>query len=332
MLRLYRVWLAGLVLAMAAFATQARAADLKYLADDTEVILTINFKQILDSELVKGQKDVIAQIRQQIENNTPGEAEKYLKEVGFDLFRDLVSITVAGPGGKKDDDKGLIIIEGTFQPKKFHSAAAQAAKDHPDHLKINKSGKYSVLEIQAEDKTIYLSMISKSTILASPNKEYFAKALGRAAGTESSKLKKNVKDLLKTVNAKQSISFIATGSAIAKGLEDAPIPGADKIGPALQQIEGVTGAITIGKDIQFQLGVGTKNAEKAKEFEQQANFFLKLGQGVLQIQAQQDKKLQPLVDVVKTFRVTAQDTSLLLRGEFSVENIDKLIKSFVPNN
>jgi len=330
MLRNHRVWLAGLAL-VAAFATHARAADTKFLPDDTEIILNINIRQILDSDLVKGQKAILDQIKEQMKNNTPQEAEKYLKAIGFDLFRDLDSITVAGPG-KKDHDAGLIIIEGNFHPKKFYETAAEAAKVHGDHLKISKSGDFKVLEIQAEGKTIYAAMVSKTTILGSLSKEYFAAGLKRAAGTEKSNLKKNVKDLLKTIDSKQSISGIATGTALSKALEDAPIPNAQAIGPALQAIEGISGALTIGKDIQFQLGIGTKDAETAKDFAQKANFGLILAKGLVAQEAKKDMKLLPVVDVLNTLRAEAKGSSLILRAEVSVENIEKLIKNFNPNN
>jgi len=331
MVRNHRVWLAGLALAVAAFAVPVRAADLKYLPDDTEIILSLNFKQILDSDLVKSKKDVLAQVKQQVENNIPGEADKYLKAVGFDLFRDLVSITVAAPG-KKDPEAFFVIMEGTFHPKKFYEAAAQAAKDHPDHLKITESGKFKVLEIQAEGKTAYIAMINKTTILGCVQKERMTTALERAAGNGKASLKKSVKDLLKTVNAKQSISGVATGNALAKHLEDARIPNAEKIGPLLQGIEGFSGALTVGKDIQFQLGVGTKDEETAKNFAQQGNgglIFVKL---VVAQKAKEDKKLLPLVDVINTLRIEAQGSSLIVRAEVSVENIEKLIKNFNPNN
>jgi hypothetical protein len=332
MLRNHRVWLAGLALAAAAFAAQANAADTKYLPDDTEIIFNINFKQILDSDLVKAQKDIIAQAKQQIENNMPGEAEKYLKMIGFDVFRDLGSITIAAPA-KKDPDAGFIIIEGIFHPKKFYEAAAQAAKDHGDHLKITEIGKQKVLEIQAPgEKTAYVAMINKTTILACSQKERLTKALARAAEGGKATLKKNVKDLMQTINSKQSISGLATGEALAKHLEDAPIPNAQAIGPALQAIEGLSGAVTIGKDIQFQLGVGTKDGETAKDFAQKANFGLILAKGLLAQEAKKDMKLLPLVDVLNTLRAEAKGSSLVLRAEVSVENIEKLIKNFNPNN
>src|SRR5260370_34094234 len=254
MSRIHRVWLTGLALTLAAFVSifAARAADIKYLPDDTEIILNINFKQILNSDLVKAQKDGLAQVKQQIENHIPGEAEKYLKAVGFDLFRDLGSITVGMPG-KKDPDAGFIIIEGTFHPKKFYETAAQAAKDHGDHLKIAKSGDFKVLEIQAEGKTVYVTMINKTTIVACGQKERMTAALHRAAKNGKPAFQKNVKDLLATVNSKQSTTDVARGHALAKHMEDAPIPNAEAIGPALQPIEGLTGAITTGKDIQVHL-------------------------------------------------------------------------------
>ena len=54
--------------------------------------------------------------------------------------------------------------------------------------------------------------------------------------------------------------------------------------------------------------------------------------GIVAQKAKEDVKLLPLVDVLNTLRAEAKGSSLLLRAEVSVENIEKLIKNFNPNN
>ena len=62
---LRRVFVAAVVLAAAALVGSAtiRAADPKYFPSDTEIVFTINLKQILDSDLVKAQKDSLDQAK-----------------------------------------------------------------------------------------------------------------------------------------------------------------------------------------------------------------------------------------------------------------------------
>ena len=47
--------------------------------------------------------------------------------------------------------------------------------------------------------------------------------------------------------------------------------------------------------------------------------------------AQQDERFLPLADAVKTLRATSEQSSLILRAELSVENIQKLLQNFNPN-
>src|SRR5438132_9933177 len=130
---LHRTWLVALILGLAAVST-AGALEPKYLPNDSEMVFTVNLRQILDSDLFKTNKDAVAQGKAALENQAgDNPVMKYLKNAGFDIFRDLQSITVANNGGK---DPTAIIIEGAFNPAKFKATAEQAAKENPATLKI----------------------------------------------------------------------------------------------------------------------------------------------------------------------------------------------------
>src|SRR5437773_4758475 len=148
MLRFGRVLLAGLAVAALAWAGRAQAADPKYFPPDTEIVVTINVKQILDSELLKGNKDKLEQVKEMIKAQLPvdAQAQKHLEQMGFDPFKDLTSVTVAMPPSK-DPEAMFVIIEGAFTPEKVHAVAEQVAQDHGDVFKISKVGKYKVFEI-----------------------------------------------------------------------------------------------------------------------------------------------------------------------------------------
>jgi hypothetical protein len=332
MFQSYRAQLCGMaaLLIFCWAAAQAGAADLKYLPADTEIVLTINFRQIVDSPLVKGQKDAVSKIKALVDKQLGDneEAQKYLKATGFDLFRDLNSVTVVHPGSHDKKD-GLVIIDGDFDSEKFHGAAADAVKDHGDVISMTQVGKHKIIEVSApNDHAGVVVMVNKNTILACSSKDRMTAALARAEASQQGKLKKELKSLLETTSAKQSISAIATGAALTKLMEKAPVPNAEAAVEVLKKIDGLSGAITIAKDVQFQVGVAAKDEDTANLLAKQTNQFLPLGKFFVMQQAKQDPKLLPVIDVMNTLRATAQGTSFLLRGEVSVENIDKLIKSF----
>ncbi len=88
----------------------ASAAAPKYLPKDTEIVFSINVKQILASDLVKTNKDAVDQAKTMLENQAgDNPAMKYLTDTGFNVFRDLHSITVASNGSKEPT---AIIVKG----------------------------------------------------------------------------------------------------------------------------------------------------------------------------------------------------------------------------
>src|SRR5262249_47295568 len=108
-----RLW--GAALAVAALAAPARAADLDpYLPADTEVVVTVNVRQLLGSELLK--KLGLDKAKEALKDLD--QVKTVLDELGFDPFKDLDRLTVAGPGGT-EQDRGLIIARGRFDPDKF---------------------------------------------------------------------------------------------------------------------------------------------------------------------------------------------------------------------
>src|SRR5262245_16165596 len=121
-----RMWLAGLVLTLTAYAAApARAVDPKILPGDTELVVSLNIKQLLASDIAKQYKDILDQARGfiegQIQNNP---AAKYLEKAGFDLLRDLHGVTIA-TNGSKEVDAVFVVIEGKFDTEKVHKVAAE---------------------------------------------------------------------------------------------------------------------------------------------------------------------------------------------------------------
>lgn len=311
----------------------APAADAKYLPDDAEVIITVNFRQIMASELVKAQKDAAAKLKALVEEKIPADAQKWLKKAGIDLTSDVGSITVAVPAKKDPKDSVFAVVEGSFQPDKIFDTAAEAAKQFGEIIKITRQGQQQIVEVTPpEGGALFVTLAGKEILVASTSKAMLAAALARVAGDQESKLKKEVRALLKTTNAQQSFSAIATGRAIAKLLENAPIPPqqAQMVGPVLKNIEGLSAAVTITKDVQFQIGIGTKDGETANNLAKGATFGLTLVKGMLDQKAMEDAKLVPLTEIVKTLRVNAQGNSVMFQGQATLENIDKLIKNFQP--
>jgi hypothetical protein len=323
-----QIWRGGLLLALGALATlpAARAADSKLLPDDTELVFSINVRQILDSELVKANKEAMDQAKLALENEAGDNAAmKYLKSTGFDIFRDLHSITVAGNGGKEPT---VFIIRGTFDPAKLAATAEQAAKENPGTIKITKSGERNVYEFAANSASkAFASVVDGKMLVVTASESGLTDALERLAGNKKTTLKKEFAVLLDTVNDQQSVNFVATGAALAKLAQNEQVPNGQAAAMALQNIDGLSGALTVTKEVQFQIGINARDEAGAKKMAQDGTGMLLGAQFLMAQQAKKDDKLAPLIDIVKTLRITTQGSNVLLRGNVSFDVVEKLMKN-----
>jgi len=329
------VLLAILGLTAAFSAAPARAQEShKYLPSDAEMIASFNFRQVLGSELVASQKEKVEQMKALLDSIIQGneEAKKYLEALGFDLLRDFHGVTVAG-AASMDPDTGLVIVEGKFNPEKFHNTAEQVARENGDILKVIKVGNHKIWEVNApgHPKTLYMCLANKSTILAALSKSVLTTALEQ----KEPDLKKEVRELLKTTNSKQSLSFVATGKALSnlaeKIAEKSNDPKGKQVlemaGPALKMIAGFSAALTVGKNVDFQVGVGTEDKKAADVLSQQATGLIALGRTLVAQKAQQDPNSATALEIMRTLTASVEGTTVILRGQISAAVLEKAMKN-----
>lgn len=308
---------AGLIVSSSA----SRAVDVRLLPANTEMVLTINVKQMLNSELAKSKKDAVDQIKAALDNPQAAEAMKYLKDMGFDPFTDLTSITVAHPGSQEPKDL-FIVIDGVFNPGKFIATANKAAEDNAGLVRTSKFGTHTIYEVQGPE-TVYISLVNGKSVVMAAELDVLKGAITRSTGTTVVATK--VSDLLRTTNDKQSMSIAITGEALGRLI--ANVPNAGNLPIDTESIKGITGAITITKEINFQLGIGSKDEKSAKELVAAADGGLFLIKNLVAGQAKQNPDLIPAMEVLRTLRVSQNGSNAVLTGSISQENLEKLLKS-----
>jgi hypothetical protein len=323
-----------LAVLVAAPAVQAQAS--KILPADTELVMTVNLQQILKSEVLKSNKTLVdlakAKITELLDDKGVNE---HLKKANFDIFKDLSSVTVAVPGGRNPEE-AFIVLEGKFYADKIEAAVMEASKGGSDvKVKTVKIANINAFEVTPKDeKTMYVGILNEKMMIACVTKADFAGAVARANGTKTSTFKAEVfKSLLQTTSTKQSISFVATSKILNKLAENNPNAGNDQAKmamAALQQVDGFSAAITIEKNIDFQLGINAKDAETAQKFAGMANAGLLVAKAKVAEQAKQNEKLAPAVDVMNTLRADAKGPNLVIRGQITFEILEKLLQN-LPN-
>jgi hypothetical protein len=320
MLRNRRLWLSGLaLLAAASLAAPARAALDRYLPPDAEVYVSFNLKQAFDSGLAK--KLGLDKAKEALKG--VDEVEAVFKDLGFDPFKDLDNIIIAGPGGN-DKDKGLLIVHGTFDLAKFKAKAEEAAKTNGDILKISKSGDHLIYEVVLpdQDQSLFVALAEKSTMLASPGKDYVLDALKKVDSKDKPTLKnKAFQTLLEKMSDKQTVSVAALGSALLKG-QLAETPAKE----VLEKLDAVGGGFTVTDDLKLEVVFSTKTAADAKEVEKQISDGVNSALTIVGLLAGGQKEFGIVLDLLKSIKTKVEDKTVILKGMLDADAIDKALK------
>jgi alkylhydroperoxidase family enzyme len=309
--------------------TSARAADVKYFPDDTELVLTVNLKQIRSCELVAREKDALDQPRAML-NRWAGDLPvlKCLRDAGLDPFRDLTAISFVGPRGK-EPKVSFLVLEGDFGALKLRESLADLARRSPATLRIATSGGDTTYEMGAAGNgRHHAALVNNTTLIVATTKEGLTEAMARSDGTEKTGLPSQLRTLLGAANDKQSISFVASGPALSLLLDGASLPNAQTTVAALKASDGFWGAVTLSKGVDFQLGVYARDDQTAKKIADAGGNAVQNLRGLARQAAQEDAKLLPVADIVNSFRVRSQGPVVLLDGGASLDVIERLMPSF----
>ncbi len=309
------------------FVPLGRAADLDpYLPEDTESILNINVRQLLDSELFK--KHLLDVAQEALRGND--QLQDILNDLGFDPFKDLERVVIASPIGT-EKDRGLVIVHGRFDVAKFKAKAESVAKDQSEHLKIHKilGGKQLLYEVNHPevDDPVFVALAGNDTLLVSPGKDYIVNALKKSDKDAKPALKnKKFQALLEKVDAGQSFSLAAvTTPEVAKVIEKTP----GDVKGMVEKIQAVAGGLTISDEIKLEIAVTAKNTKDAKDLSDSAkaglNLILSFAAPLSQ-NANTPKWVELIVEVVKAVRVTNKSETVFVKGRISNDLIEDSLK------
>jgi hypothetical protein len=315
--RFYVLLIAGAVLALA---LPLRAAEVdKFLPEDTEMVVVMNAKQLLDSAVV--QKHFLKQLREVVNSND--QITEILDELEFDPFNDLTSITIA-VSMIGSDAKGLIISHGNFEKVKFEDKAVAVAKEMGDLLKVHKEGDFKVFEfnVAGAGKPLFVGVVDETTLVAGPEKQYVLDAFAKVDDKKDGAVKKEIQELIEKADAKQSIWFTATANAFLNG----DLSRDERAKKNLEKMNGITAGITVHRGIKAAFTIAAKNADNARELAQEIKMGLEQTKGLLPLLAAQNKELAPFVDTLGSLRVSTEGSTITLNGEVSEELVERGLK------
>jgi hypothetical protein len=317
----------GLAVAVLAAAAPARAAELeKLLPNDTDSVMMVNVRQMLDSELVK-KLGLIGKAKEALKTNQ--EASEILEGIGLDPFKDVDSIYVAGPASA-EPDKGLFIVNGNFDVEKIKAKAEEVAQKHKDNLKAVKvpdglGGNYTFYEVTTAEspQAIFVTVANKNTILASPGKDYLIDALDKLAGRKKTELKnKDIAALVARLDSKQSLYATLPGDSLLKS----PLGQDDTAKEILEKVQDLAFGLTLDKNLKLNFTIGAKKADDAKALNEKIKDGLNQGLGFLALVAGQNKQFEPIIDLLKKLAPEVKDKVVSVTLEIPGEVIENALK------
>jgi hypothetical protein len=339
MLKSHRAWILALGLALSLCAVPGRAADVDpYLPNDTEAVVTVNVKQILESGFVK--KYGIDAIKDALKDDN---AQQLMKDLDFDPLKHVDLIVSSASGGEKE--RGLLIVHGRFDVAKFEAKAEALAKDQPNTFKLVKATgdggrEYKLYEVAKtpgldgqklvlKDKPGYVALLDKGTMVASPQKELVIEALDKAAGKKKTAVKsKELLSLIEKSDAKQSVWVAALHDVLARN-----VPGGDDglVKEKIDKVATLSGGVTIEKEIKLELVLAANSADDADDLRETINDTVQTGVGVLGILAGKNKSLLPLIDILKTIKAGGTDKAVTINGQITGDVMEKALKTLPKN-
>jgi hypothetical protein len=288
----------------------------KYLPDGADSVITINVRQLLDSELVK---------KAGLDKTLAGEdAQKSFKELGLDPLKDIERVVIASDKDKSDEP--YFIIQGKFDPAKLSAAIEATGKEKKDHLKVHKTEYGKVYEVANLDEVIKLPpqaagagvnlkgrsafavIPDKGHVVLTGSKESAETVLAKGAGKKTTKLtNKELPALLAKINLKQSV-------AVA-------LPSPD------DKVKSITGGITVTSDVKTRLTVAAADADAAKQVDTMIGEQLKMVQDIAGLVVLQQKELAPIVDILNDIKHEAKDSNVGISSDIKGETLQKLVKA-----
>jgi len=327
MTRLRHVMLVTAVLL--ACGTAAPAAEVHpLLPAETESVIYVNFRQIIDSQLVK--KFALEQMKQALQG---ADAQKIMTDLGLDPLKDIDDLTGGFWGDEAQSMKGLFVLSGKFDPKKLFDAADAESKKNADKISIVSEGKYKFVKITNDKadgpaaalKELYVAVPNEKTILGSTDKELLAKTMDRVEKNDTKPaVKKALGALLVKMDAKAS--FFLCGLSDPKKIGDIPpnplFDDPAKLKKQLEKMENMAMTVRIGEDVGLEAVIGMKDSDAADEFSTTIDDLLGKVRAFLPLLAGQQPAMKPLVgDLTKNLKCKSKDKEVQITLTISGKSI-----------
>jgi hypothetical protein len=305
-------------IAAGTFAAPAPAADIsKYLPDGTLLVVTLNLKQLMDAPLVKQDEQAF---KAGMEAMT-----KALEGFGVNPAQDLSRVILAGGA---DPRRTVLLLEGNFDADKFTTKIKELVADKKNNISEGGDGakvkhfKFKIppgaLPQPGMPNEFVFAHLDKNFLVAAADVEALEDAVAKRDGKKAD-VGKEIVELIGKINPKQTLSLVVVPAP--EMLAGSPVDG----------LTSVTGGVTVADGIKTDILLATKDGDTAKNLAQMITEGLNQVKQILPIIAAQQPNFGPkeqkmVQDVMDTFKATAAENGVMLRGNITKEFIEKNAK------
>jgi hypothetical protein len=325
MLRSSRVGLAAAVAVIltGTAAPTARAAEVdKLLPADSEYVVAVNVRQIVDSEIIK--KYALGQIKDFLAG---ADAQKFLKDLGLDPLKDIDRIVVGASGTDQNDFKALAVIRGKFNPEKLYQAADAQTKKDPDHFSLVKDGADVMFKFQPDNGTPgYGTVINDTTLVVSTDKKLVSAALAASNGDKKPAINKDLAALVSRMDDKSSLYLCALTKDKLNKLKLPPGGGAPpNLQKQLGRLDSITAAVRVSADINFEISLGLADENAADEMGKDVDDGIQQIRGLAPILVANNPQMKPLAEAAKSLKSSVKGKNVNITGKLPGDAIGQLL-------
>ena len=306
-------------------AAPSRAAEVdNLLPKETEFIVQVNVKQMLESDIVK--KFALGHLKQVLEGM---DAQKMLADLGLDPMKDIEKITVGAWGKNQEDMNAVFVVRGTFDAKKIMEAAQTAAKDMADKVSIIEEGDLKLIKfIGDKGKPGYIAVQDGKPIIAATDKKLLTASVAALNDKAKPALSKELTALVMKQDAKASM-FVC---GITEG-KVGEIPGdfsqlkalgvdGDTIKKGLGKLNSMGMTLNLGKEVVVAIKLGMKDNDSADEFASEIKKLVTAAKTFLPIVGGNQPNFKALIDdVSKTLDSDSKEKDVVLTVKLSADAI-----------
>jgi hypothetical protein len=303
MLRLSRrLFAAGLGLALLSSPFAWAAEVDRDLPDDTEAVLVINVRQVLQSPVVQ------TFVRQQ-QGNAEADDGGLLGPFDPEGLKDLERVTLAVPGGEGVERRGVAILRGRFDLARVNALAEAFAQSDVITLKIHTYQKIRFYEIFRDDPptpVLCSVFLDQHTLVLSPSKEAIRAAIAKRVGRKTPQLNQDLEALINKEDPKQGIWLAGKVPQQFKQL----LAHRPQLKPFAGKLEAFRGGVRFTDDIKAGLFLRMSDVQSAVDLRQTLEVSKSVVALVINTSVPMKEQAGVLTDILNSLKFT-QDKSTL---------------------